>query len=102
MASSDLEKRRRELVTAVLVEAVGSSLTPFVPVPFVDDYLLRRLLQRIVRKVADHGGKPVSPTLEKAVVEGYTRAGAAPLGQRALTAAARFVIRKVAVVLDVK
>lgn len=96
------EKHARDLVMVVLAEAVGSSLTPFVPVPFVDDYLFGRLLRRITRKVMERRGHAPSKPLTKAVVEGYVRAGAAPLGERAVEAAARFVIRKVAVVLDVK
>jgi hypothetical protein len=92
-------------VPLVLVEAVGSSVTPFVPVPFVDDYLLERLLQRIARKVIEKqsdGPRPEAGTIAKAVAEGYMQAGSTPLGQRAFTAAARFVARKVAVILDVK
>jgi hypothetical protein len=95
-------QNHRDLVTLVLVEALGSSLTPFVPLPFVDDYLLERLLRRITRKVAERGGYPVSKPVEKAIVHGYVKSGATSLGGRAITAAARFVVRKVAVVLDVK
>jgi hypothetical protein len=98
-------KTARDLVRVVLVEAVGSSFTPFVPVPFVDDYLFGRLLRRITRKVIERGGTgqtEVSKPLTKAIVEGYVRAGTPPLSNRAVEAAARFVIRKVAVVLDVK
>ncbi|MBX3209754.1 MAG: hypothetical protein KF764_32265 [Labilithrix sp.] len=92
----------RDLVSLVLVEAVGSSITPFVPVPFVDDYLFARLLRRIARKVVERAGQRVDEPFAKAIVEGYVRAGARGLGEKALAAAARFVVRKVAVVLDVK
>ena len=92
----------RELVGVVLVEAVGSSFTPFVPLPFVDDYLLARLLRRITRKIIERGGHEVGRPVAKAIVEGYVRAGDTGLGEKALTTAARFVVRKVAVVLDVK
>ena len=92
----------RDLVGLVLIEAVGSSITPFVPVPFVDDYLFARLLRRIARKVVERAGLTGGAPVAKAIVEGYVRAGASGLGERALTAAARFVVRKVAVVLDVK
>src|SRR5262245_54011344 len=92
----------RELARLVLLEAAGSSVTPFVPVPFVDDYLFELLLRRIARKVIERGEKAVDPLVAKAVVEGYVKAGAAPVAERALTAAARFVVRKVAVILDVK
>jgi uncharacterized protein (DUF697 family) len=91
-----------EIVRLVLVEAVGSSMTPFVPVPFVDDYLVARLFRRITRKVAERGGQAVDKAVAKAIVEGYVRAGDTGLGEKALTTAARFVVRKVAVVLDVK
>lgn len=92
----------REIVRLVLVEAVGSSMTPFVPVPFVDDYLVARLFRRITRKVAERGGQAMDKAVAKAIVEGYTRAGDTGVGEKALTTAARFVVRKVAVVLDVK
>lgn len=92
----------RELVSLVLVEAVGSSITPFVPIPFADDYLFAHLLRRITRKVIDRGGLSVDKLVAKSIVEGYTRAGDPGLREKALAAAARFVVRKVAVVLDVK
>ncbi len=93
--------RTPDLVRVVLAEAVGSTITPFVPVPFVDDYLFARLLRRIARKVLERGGR-MDDRLEKAVVDGYVEAGATGLGEKALMAATRFVIRKVAIVLDVK
>jgi uncharacterized protein (DUF697 family) len=102
MTANGTNKGARDLVSVVLMEAVGSSMTPFVPLPFVDDYLLGRLLRRITRKVIEKSGQQVSKPLEKAIVEGYVRAGDTGLGEKALTAAARFVVRKVAVVLDVK
>jgi hypothetical protein len=86
--------RPRELVRVVLAEAALSSLTPFVPVPFVDDWILERLLGRIARKVAPH--------IAFDVVRGYLRASASPLTMRAISAAAHFVVRKVALVFDVK
>jgi|GEM_PF-2205287 len=92
----------RDLVDLVLVEAVGSSITPFVPLPFVDEYLFARLLRRITRKVIERAKQPVDEPVVRAVVESYLGAGDSALGARALTAAARFVIRKVALVLDVK
>jgi hypothetical protein len=94
--------RARDLTTLVLVEAVGSSFTPFVPVPFVDDYLFGRLLRRITFKVVERGGGKIEKPVAKSIVEGYAKAGDTGLGEKAVTAAARFVIRKVAVVLDVK
>ncbi len=94
--------RARDLVSVVLVEAFGSSMTPFVPVPFVDDYLFARLLRRIARKVIEKNGGPADDTLAKAITAGYTDAGKSPLGTQALAAAARFIVRKVAIVLDVK
>lgn len=102
MTSTGANKSARDLVSVVLVEAVGSSMTPFVPVPFVDDYLLERLLRRITRKVIERGGQHVTKHVAKEIVAGYIRAGESSLGVRAFAAAARFVVRKVAVVLDVK
>lgn len=79
--------------------AVGSSLTPFVPVPFVDDWILERLLRRIARKVMDKGGMSFD---EKPVVEAYLKTGDPSFGVKAATTVARFVVRKVAMILDVK
>ena len=89
-----------DLAGVVLVEAVGSSITPFVPLPFVDDYLLERLLRRIARKVLERRGRPIDHA--PAIARGYVAEGTPPLHQRAFTTAARFVVRKVALVLDVK
>jgi len=94
--------RARELTTLVLVEAVGSSFTPFVPVPFVDDYLFGRLLRRITFKVVECAGGTIEKPVAKSIVAGYAKAGDTGLGEKAVTAAARFVVRKVAVILDVK
>jgi hypothetical protein len=92
----------RDLVDLVLVEAVGSSITPFVPLPFVDDYLFARLLRRITRKVIERARQPVDEPVVRAVVDAYLGAGESGFREKAITAAARFVIRKVALVLDVK
>jgi uncharacterized protein (DUF697 family) len=100
--SNGANGKARELVNLVLVEAVGSSITPFVPVPFVDDYLFARLLRRITRKVIERDGRSIDTPFAKAIVDGYVQAGDSGLGEKALAAAARFVVRKVAVVLDVK
>ncbi len=100
--STEAKAKGRDLVAVVLIEAVGSSITPFVPLPFVDDFLFGRLLRRIARKVLERTGAVVPDDLPKAIVEAYTNAGASPLAERALVAAVRFVVRKVAVVLDVK
>jgi hypothetical protein len=102
MDEASTKKTARGLVAVVLVEAVGSSITPFVPLPFVDDFLFARLLRRIARKILERTGTFVPPDLPKAIVTAYTDAGATPLAERALVAAARFVVRKVAVILDVK
>jgi hypothetical protein len=93
--------RGAEIVREVLVEAFGASATPFVPLPFVDDYLHARLLRRIAAKtLARHGLG--SPGLARSVVDGYVKEGALSLGKSILVGAARFVVRKVAIVLDVK
>lgn len=93
------EPRARDIASMVIALAVGSSLTPFVPVPFLDDYILERLLRRIARKVMAQGGMSFSP---KPLVKAYLQAGDPSLGVKAATTVARFVVRKVAVVLDVK
>ncbi len=97
----DAERRAREVAREVLVEAFGASATPFVPVPFVDDWMHARILRRIAGKVlARHG--LASPTLPRGIVDAYVKEGAAPLAQSIVVGAARFVVRKVAIVLDVK
>lgn len=90
-----------DLAKDVLIEAFGASATPFVPVPFVDDWMLARLLRRIAGKVLARRGIP-SLELAEAIVDAYVKEGASPLGRSILIGAARFVVRKVAVVLDVK
>lgn len=90
-----------EIVREVLAEAFGASATPFVPLPFVDDYLHARLLRRIATKVVARHGL-ASPTLAKAIVDGYVKEGAPSLARSVVVGAARFVVRKVAIVLDVK
>lgn len=95
------QQRTREIAREVLVEAFGASATPFVPVPFVDDYLLGRLLRRVARKVLARHGQDVEG-LPKAIVKAYVDAGASSLASSIVVGAARFVVRKVAMVLDVK
>ncbi len=91
-----------DLVGVVLAEALGASITPFVPVPWVDDWMHARLLRRIARKVLTRRGLAEPRAIAKAIVLAYAHAGESPVATRALMAAARFVVRKVAVVLDVK
>ena len=91
----------KDIARDVLVEAFGASATPFVPVPFVDGWMFARLLRRIAGKVlARHDVS--SPHLSRAIVDAYVKEGASPLTTSLLVGAARFVVRKVAVVLDVK
>jgi hypothetical protein len=72
-----------------------------VPLPFVDDFLLARLLRRIAAKgLARHGLG--SNTLPKSIVDAYVKEGASSLGKSIVVGAARFIVRKVAIVLDVK
>jgi hypothetical protein len=91
-----------DLVGVVLAEALGASVTPFVPVPWVDDWVHARLLRRIARKVLGRRGLSDPREAAKTIVSAYVDAGQSPIATRAVVAAARFVIRKVAVVLDVK
>jgi hypothetical protein len=99
-ADSANEGRARRLARDVLVEAFGASATPFVPVPFVDDWMHARVLRRIAKKVLEPHGM-TSETLTKAVADAYVEAGSPPLAKSVVVGAARFVVRKVAVVLDV-
>ena len=98
---TEVQARTRAIAREVLVEAFGASATPFVPVPFVDDWMFARILRRIAVKVlARH--PLTTPALSVAIVEAYVKAGATTLASSVLVGAARFVVRKVAVVLDVK
>lgn len=90
-----------EVVRDVLGEAFGASATPFVPLPFVDDFLLARLLRRIASKILGRHGLG-SPTLSKSIVSAYVKEGASSIGASIAVGLARFVVRKVAIVLDVK
>jgi hypothetical protein len=94
-------RRTREIARDVLVEAFGASATPFVPVPFVDDFLHERLLRRVAVKVLQRHGLDANE-LPRDVVAAYVRAGARPLASSIAIGAARFIVRKVAIVLDVK
>jgi hypothetical protein len=99
--ASDTRARTRVIARDVLVEALGASATPFVPVPFVDDLILARLLRRVAGKVlARHGLE--QHDVPRVVTEAYLAAGSPALVSSILVGAARFVVRKVAVVLDVK
>jgi len=91
-----------DLVLDVLVEAFGSSATPFVPLPWVDDWMLARLMRRVTRKVLERRRETKSTDFVKAVVDGYTEAASPSRGRWAFNTAARFVLRKVSVVLDAK
>lgn len=82
--------------------AVGSSLTPWVPVPFVDDWIYERLLRRIARKVMERGGISEADLGAGRIAEVYLKTGDPSFGVKAATTLARFVVRKVAIVLDVK
>lgn len=85
----------------MLLEAVGASATPFVPIPFVDDMLLSRVLRRVAKKVlARHGIAP--DPLAKEIVNAYVKEGSPSTAESVVTGAVRFVVRKVAVVMDVK
>jgi hypothetical protein len=92
----------RQIAGDVLLEALGSSATPFVPVPWVDDWLLARLLRRIAKKALVRHGVDPAESLCNALVAGFVDAGTDPFAQRAAVGAVRFIVRKVAVVLDVK
>ncbi|HSO30989.1 MAG TPA: hypothetical protein VLT33_00695 [Labilithrix sp.] len=94
--------RARAIAREVLVEAFGASATPFVPVPFVDDWMLARLLRRIAGKVLARHGLTSPPELPKVIVDAYVEEGSSSLARSVVVGAARFVVRKLAIVLDVK
>lgn len=94
--------RAREIVRDVLVEAFGASATPFVPVPFVDDWMLARLLRRIAGKVLARHELTSPPGLPQVIVEAYFAEGSSSIARSVVVGAARFVVRKLAIVLDVK
>lgn len=93
--------RTRAIARDVLLEALGASATPFVPVPFVDDWMQARLLRRVATKVLDRHGLPTT-SLPRAVVDAYVNEGSSSLGTSIAVGAARFIVRKLAIVLDVK
>jgi hypothetical protein len=97
----DAQVRTRAIARDVLLEALGASATPFVPVPFVDDWMQARLLRRVATKVLDRHGLATA-TLPRAVVDAYVKEGSSSLGTSLAVGAARFIVRKVAIVLDVK
>ena len=94
--------RTQELVRDVLVEAFGASATPFVPVPFVDDWMFTRLLRRIAGKVLARHELAAPPELLKAMVGAYVAAGSSSIARSMVVGTARFIVRKLAIVLDVK
>jgi hypothetical protein len=95
-------ERARAIAREVLVEAFGASATPFVPVPFVDDWMLARLLRRIAGKVLARHALTSPPDLPKVIVDAYVEEGSSSLARSVVVGAARFVVRKLAIVLDVK
>jgi hypothetical protein len=95
-------ERARAIVREVLLEAFGASATPFVPVPFVDDWMLARLLRRVAAKVLARHGLTSPPELPKVIVDAYIAEGSPSLARSVAVGAARFVVRKLAIVLDVK
>jgi hypothetical protein len=101
LTQPDAQARTRAIARDVLLEALGASATPFVPVPFVDDWMQARLLRRVATKVLDRHGLPTA-SLPRAVVDAYVKEGAPALGTSIAVGAARFIVRKVAIVLDVK
>ena len=96
------QARARALVKEVLVEAFGASATPFLPVPFVDDWMHARLLRRIAAKVLMRHALGSPPGLPKVVVAAFVAEGAPSIARSIAVGAARFVVRKLAIVLDVK
>lgn len=95
-------ERARAIAREVLVEAFGASATPFVPVPFVDDWMLARLLRRIAAKVLARHGLTSPPDLPRVIVDAYVEEGSSSLARSVAVGAARFIVRKLAIVLDVK
>ncbi len=105
-AHAQARSRTREIAREVLIEAFGASATPFVPVPFVDDWMFARLLRRIAGKVlAKHAGpnqEAMTAELAQKITDAYVKTGAPSTAESIAVGAARFVVRKLAVVMDVK
>lgn len=95
-------EKSRDVVLDVLLEAFGASATPWVPVPFVDDWVLARVLRRITGKVLARHGLTSPPELPAVITKAYVDAEGSSIAKTAVVGAARFAIRKLAVVLDVK
>jgi hypothetical protein len=94
--------RAREIARDVLVEAWGASATPFVPVPFVDEWMQARLLRRIAGKVLARHGLTSPPELPKVIVDAYFKVEHSSIAKSVAVGAARFIVRKLAIALDVK
>jgi hypothetical protein len=92
----------RHAVMSALLEAVGSSATPFVPLPFVDDWIVRRIFRRVARKTVRRHGVTDAKLLAKRIVKGYVAAGKSGMMRTVANVTTRFIVRKFAVALDVK
>lgn len=91
-----------DLVRDVVVEAFGSSASVFVPLPFLDDWILARLFERVAAKIVARRQKNVPAYYTKTMVHAYLKAGEPTTKMWVLGKMARFALRKVSVVLDAK
>ncbi len=89
-------------LVGVLGHAAGCSAAQFVPVPFLDDWAVSVLFTRIAEKVLARHSGPSEKGYAKQVAKGYLDEGGSSIGTWVLVTAAKFVLRKIAIVFDVK
>src|SRR4051794_14196506 len=54
----------------VAFHAVASGLTPLIPIPFLDDYALRQVRERMVRAVLEEHGLSTAPAKAVGILAG--------------------------------
>lgn len=89
-------------LVGVLGHAAGCSAAQFVPVPFLDDWAVSVLFTRIAEKVLSRHAGPSESGYAKQIAKGYLDEGGSSIGTWVLVTAAKFVLRKIAIVFDVK
>lgn len=95
---------RRPIATSTLLisHAVLVGLTPFIPIPIVDDIVKAYLERRLTREIAALSGVTLSDEAVKAIAEGPGESIFAQLGKGALLLPVRLFFRKIFFVLEIK
>lgn len=95
---------RRPIATSTLLisHAVLVGLTPFIPIPIVDDLVKAYLERRLTREIAALSGVSLSEDAVKAIAEGPGESIFGQLGRGALLLPVRLFFRKIFFVLEIK